>query len=257
MTCANTPQSQLTKTKKRFWAWQETAAKNPTNILQALASENKRFADLLKSIPRSGSQLSRARPHHRPLAPTRSNRLAHPQSPAPLNQHHKLWPTANSRKPRLVSKNHGSATPRRPFSPPTKHLALTQHLGQTAQLPHHSRLSRKNDRSRLTAPQPQASPRPIFKVPCPSNCHAAQLTCDGSASAFAVPKLLALATSAFSFRLQRASFLCPCPTIASAARRRRPTTTAGDATSPDQPPRLAHGVAVSAARTVRPKPLLD
>jgi len=31
---------------------------------------------------------------------------------------------------------------------------------------------------------------------------------------------------------------------------------AGDATLPDQPPRLAHGEAVSAARTVRPHPRL-
>ena len=43
-------------------------------------------------------------------------------------------------------------------------------------------------------------------------------------------------------------------TMASAARRSRPTNTAGDATSPDQPPRRAHGEAVSAARTVGRKP---
>ena len=41
-----------------------------------------------------------------------------------------------------------------------------------------------------------------------------------------------------------------CPTMASAARRSRPITTAGDATLPDQPPRRAHGEAVSAARGV-------
>ena len=42
--------------------------------------------------------------------------------------------------------------------------------------------------------------------------------------------------------------------MASAARRRRPTTMAGDATSPDQSPRQAHGEAVSAARTVGHSP---
>ena len=42
--------------------------------------------------------------------------------------------------------------------------------------------------------------------------------------------------------------------MASAARRRRPTTTAGKGFLPNQPPRLAHGEAVSAARTVGQNP---
>ena len=171
-----------------LWGWQETAARNLTKILQEPASENNYLLNLLKFTARSRPQLTRAQPHHRSLAATRSNQAACPKSPPPLNQHHGLWPPANPRKPRLVSNHHGHKKPRRPFSPPTKHPALPKPLGQAAQLPQRSRRSRGNDHSRLTAPQAQSRPRSVFKVYCPSTCTAAKLACDGSANRFRSPK---------------------------------------------------------------------
>ena len=70
---------------------------------------------------------------------------------------------------------------------------------------------------------------------------------------FATSKPFSL-TASTPFRLQCASSSPPCPTIASAARRCRPTNTAGNATSPDQSPRRAHSEAVSAARRVGRSP---
>ena len=147
----------------------------------------------------------------------------------------------------------GNTKPRRPFSPPPKHLALPKPLGQAAQPSQRSHLSRGNDRSRLTAPQPQPAPAWFSKSIALPPAPPPNLLATAHPTIFAIPKSLLLATSASSLRLQRASFLCPCPTMASAARRHRPTTTAGDATSPNQPPRLAHGEAVSAARRVSPR----
>ena len=165
----------------------------------------KTLLSLLKFTSRRGSQLSRAQPHHCSLAAARSNQPARPQKPATAQPAPQALPTANPRKSLLASKRHGRKKPRRPFPPPTKHLTLTQHLGQTAQLPHRSYLSRKNDRSSLTVSQPQPSTRLIFKVLRFSGCAAAQLACDGLASAFTSPKSFVLAASGFSFRLQRAS----------------------------------------------------
>ncbi len=107
-----------------------------------------------------------------------------PAKPAAAPAAPQALPNANPRKPRLASNNHSHKKPRRPFSPPTEHPALPQPLGQAPQPPQRRRLSRGNDRSCLTVAQPQPSTRLIFKVPCSSNCHAAQLACDGSASHF-------------------------------------------------------------------------
>ena len=182
------PQKTIDKKQTALWGWQATAARSPTNILQVPASENKHFADLLKFTPRRGSQLSRAWPHLRPLATTRSNQPTCPQSPPPLNQRHKLWPTANPRKPRLASKHRTRTKPRPPFSPPTKHLAPPRPLGQAAQPPQRRRHGYRKGGDHLTAPLPQASTRLIFKVPRSSGCAAAQLACDSSASRFRCPK---------------------------------------------------------------------
>ena len=150
----------------------------------------------------------------------------------------------------MASNHHGHKKPHRPFSPPTKHLALPQHLGQTAQLPQRRLLSRGNDRSRLTVSQPQPSTRLIFKVLRFSGCAAAQLACDGLASAFTSPKSFVLAASGFYFRLQRAS------SPAQRLRQRRGVFTQKHCWRRAfalKPPTLPHGVAVSAARWVGPR----
>ncbi len=73
----------------------------------------------------------------------------------------------------------GDKIPRRPFSPPTKHHTLPQHLGQASQPPQRRRFRRGKGRAHLTTPQPQSSPRSIFKVRCSTSLNAAQLACDG------------------------------------------------------------------------------
>ena len=99
----------------------------------------------------------------------------------------------------------------------------------------------------------QTSPCLIFKVLC------SQTTTPLNQPAENCSKLPCHSkpTSPYRFRLhlglQRASASTILrPTMASAARRCRPTTTAGKVFLPDQPPRLAHGEAVSAARGVSP-----
>jgi len=164
---------------------------------KALPKFHKHSPQKTSTLPTCESSRHRAARNSPALSPTTArlrplgaiSPLA-PKSPLPLNQHHGLWPTANPQKPLLASNHHSHKKPRRPVSPPTNTLALPKPLGQAAQLPQHNRLSRGKGRVRLTAPQPQTSPRSIFKVPCPSNCHAAHLTRDSSAGRFRCPKII-------------------------------------------------------------------
>ena len=142
-----------------------------------------------------------------------------PAKPTTAQPAPQALPTANPPKPRLASKHHGRKKPRRPFSPPTKHLALPKPLGQTAQPPQRRRFSRGKGRAHLAASLPRTRPAQFSKCATPATSTPPNSLATAQPATFAAPKSFGLAASAFSFRSQRASSSAPRPTRASAARR--------------------------------------
>ena len=246
--------SQLTKTKELL-GLARTAARSPTKILQEPSTENKHFANPQKFTPQRGSQLIRALPHLRPLAATWSNQPVCPQSPPRLHQRHRLGRPQNRASPTWPqtikpSRNRAGLFHRQQDTPPRTSLPAKR-----LNCPNAGASTTGNSRSRLTAPLAAAQPLPNFQSPLlfqlprhqtrlPRFSQPPSLPQNHSSS----PLLLHL------LALSALSSPAPRPTIASAARRSHPTTTAGDATSPDQPPRQAHGEAVSAERGVGRSP---
>ncbi len=247
------PQKTTNKSLTALWPWQATAPRSSTNILQALASENKHFADLLKFTPRRGSQPSRSRPHHRPLAATRSNRLAHPQSPPPLNQHHRLsrpqtrespaWPQTTTVSKSRAALFHRQQSTLLCLSPLARRLnrpnAATSAAGKTAHAS--QRLSRKPNPTQFSKSLalPTATPLNLLATAQPAT--------------FTTPKAFVLATSASSFRLLCASSSAPAQRL----RQRHGVFSQKHCWrrySAFKPPTLPHGEAVSAERTVGRSP---
>ena len=98
-----------------------------------------------------------------------------------------------------------------PFFTANRAPCTAKPLGQTAQLPQRGRHGCGKGGDHLTAPQPQPSPRPIFKVLRCSGRDAAQLTCNGSASHFHHPKSIRPRHFCFFFSPSARFLLSPLP----------------------------------------------
>ena len=237
---------------KRALGLARNCGKKPHQNPTSARLKKQPLLSLLKFTPQCGSQLARSRPHHRPLAATRSNRLARPQSPPSLHQRHRLWPTANLHKPRLALKSparHKTAPPIFTAYRAPRPAPAPQPSGSTT--PPQPPQPRERSLTPHSAPYTNQPP-PNFQSPCAALPTATppNLPATAQPAAFTSSKSCVLATSASSFRLLCASSSAP----AQRWRQRHGVFTQKHCWrrySAFKPPTLPHGVAVSAARGVR------
>jgi len=138
MACANTPQSQLTKTKNAFGLGKKLRRKaSPTFYKNSPQKHTSQPA----KVHTSARLATRPRLASPVLACDHTKRSAHlPAKPTTAQPAPQALPTANPPKPRLASKHHGRKKPRPPFSTANKAprpASATRPNGSTAppQLP--------------------------------------------------------------------------------------------------------------------------
>ena len=229
--CAKKPHQNSTSTRLR-----KQSSSRPAKV---------RTSARLATRPRSASP---------PPACGHLEQTAHlPTKPTAAPAAPQAQPPANPRKPRLTVKS------------PARHKAappiFTAHKApRPAKSPRPSRSTSPTQppqpRERPLTPHSASAanqPPPNSQSPCAALPTATppNLLATAQPTTFTTSKSFALAASAFSFRLQRASSSAPCPTSASAARRVFPEALLATHLCPKPSP-VAHGEAVSAARGVRP-----